>query len=171
MKIRTGFVSNSSSSSFVAVLSKDAYVDLVASLSPTARIVADVRWSGVRHKKLDGTETVVYSSMSGELGDSPLELSYGSNICIEFAKELLAVTTDPETTEQLRDIVETISQSMEVDGSGFARRLQRQIKGQLDEREAASTLRGMYYEGRKELEKALAELELTGKSVVVIMAF
>ena len=173
MKIRTGFVSNSSSSSFVAVLSKDTYVDLVSSLSPIARIMVGVRWSNIKHKKLDNMEVVLYSSMSGEQDDNPID-SYCPNRCIEFAKELIAVTTDQETAEQLRGIIETISESAEDDGSGLARRLQRQIQKrqkQQDEYEAMGVLRGMYYEGRHELEKALAELELDGKSVVVVLEF
>jgi undecaprenyl pyrophosphate synthase len=111
--------------------------------------------------------------MSGEQDDIPIA-SYYPNKCIEFAKELLAVMVDQETAEQLRSIIETISESAEDDGSGLARRLQRQIQKrqkQQDEHEAMGVLRGMYYEGREELEKALAELELEGKAVVVMLSF
>ena len=168
MKIRTGFVSNSSSSSFVAVLSKDTYVDLVSSLSPAARIVAGIRWSNVKHKKLDNIEVVSYSSMSGELGDDPV---YNSGQCTEFAKELLAITIDQEVAEQLRGIMETICEENEDDDGGFSRRQIKKRERQQDRQEAMSVLREMYYEAREELQMALAKAELDGKSIIVRMQF
>jgi hypothetical protein len=64
MKIRTGFVSNSSSSSFVAILRKDNFDKLVKNLSPIAR--AAEGYSSIKKRNLDGIQMVIYSHISSD---------------------------------------------------------------------------------------------------------
>jgi len=63
MKIRTGFVSNSSSSSFVAVVDKEAYEQMKSTLGPMALAVLEEL--GVGQTKAFGRDCVIYEVMHG----------------------------------------------------------------------------------------------------------
>lgn len=171
MKIRTGFVSNSSSSSFVAILTADTYAGLGSRLSPSARIVAGSRWSSITEQALNEVPMVVYSSMSGEQNDCPVD--YDRHQCVEFAQELLNVAVDEVCREQLQRIIETLSED-EDDVDSMARRLQRQIRTrerQQDVYEAQREIKDIYYTHRQELESVLESLEKEGKCLITSMNF
>jgi spore maturation protein CgeB len=167
MKIRTGFVSNSSSSSFVAVLTKETFDKFTASLSPIAQVVA--KWSDIDNKTLDGTSMVIYLSMSGNEDTCPLH-EYHSTECVEFAQQALAVVTaDYGSVELLQEAANLISEN-NADNTTRAWRAARSQKEQ-NMRDAVSNLREVYYNGRSELEKTFAALEKDGKCVIIRQDF
>ncbi len=63
MKIRSGFVSNSSSSSFMAVVEKDAFEQMKKTLSPMA--LAVLNEIGVNNTQAFGKDCIVYEVMHG----------------------------------------------------------------------------------------------------------
>jgi len=86
MKIRTGFVSNSSSSSFVAVLAKDDFNKLLETLTPVAKTV--ISYLQIENKKLNNTEMIVYSAIEGNASFDPLFERVDK---IEFLNKVLAL--------------------------------------------------------------------------------
>lgn len=62
MKIRTGFVSNSSSSSFCLVMTKEGYKEALSKCDAFVKHV--VKNISVKHTKIDGKEIVLASTFS-----------------------------------------------------------------------------------------------------------
>lgn len=86
MKIRSGFVSNSSSSSFLILLTKEAYDEVISGVDPLAQAVVEQL---SRKTKFLGTECVAYSRMSGNHDDFDWLVE---KECVKRAKELAGLT-------------------------------------------------------------------------------
>lgn len=65
MKIRTNFVSNSSSSSFVVIVTKEAHDRAVAAISDQHGVLKQI-FRGIKPLKKFGTEVMVISGRSNE---------------------------------------------------------------------------------------------------------
>jgi len=83
MKIRLGFVSNSSSSSFLAILSKEDYDKIVKSLGPVGQAVLEQ--THPQKKEFAGQECVLHYHITGNY--STFEYMDG-NAVIDRAHEL-----------------------------------------------------------------------------------
>ena len=59
MKIRLGFVTNSSSSSYVVIMKKDDYAELVNDLHPIFQRIAEMEIGNTSERKLGGEDVVV----------------------------------------------------------------------------------------------------------------
>lgn len=85
MKIRFGFVSNSSSSSFLAILPKEDYDKIVKSLGPVGQAILEK--VGTEKKKFAGKECVLHYHVTGNY--STFECMDGGAV-IDRAQELAA---------------------------------------------------------------------------------
>ena len=63
MKIRNGFVSNSSSSSFVIILTKDQYTELLKTIDDYQKKVLDAL--GHEEAKVCGQDAIIFQGMQG----------------------------------------------------------------------------------------------------------
>jgi hypothetical protein len=63
MKIRSGFVSNSSSSSFLAIIKKDDYEKILKDLGPLAQ--ATIEYTGASNKKFAGQDCILHYHITG----------------------------------------------------------------------------------------------------------
>ena len=70
MKTRNGFVSNSSSSSFVLIVKKEDYDDAIELIDDDNGNVKKMADATVEFKSIFGTEVAVYSEFSGMEGGS-----------------------------------------------------------------------------------------------------
>ena len=86
MKIRNGFVSNSSSSSFLILLTKEAYDEVISGVGPLTQAVVE-QLSG--KASFLGTECVSYNHTDGNYDD--FEWLHKSE-CVERAKEIAEET-------------------------------------------------------------------------------
>ena len=113
MKVRIGFVSNSSSSSFIAVISSAGYDALIGSLSVVERLIVD------KHCKkltLDGTDLYYYHKDSGEC------VEYDEAFIGEHKKKLLeAYKCEDERyalCEEFQDTIDTLQHKIRKLGKG-----------------------------------------------------
>ena len=86
MKIRNGFVSNSSSSSFVMLMSKDVYDGLLEDLNPLEQAIVDHFSSNTRFLE---TDCIVYQHTSGNYSNFEY---ISQEECIQKAKEISEAT-------------------------------------------------------------------------------
>ncbi len=85
MKIRTGFVSNSSSSSFVAVALKSVYDGYIKTEDPIIQAVAE---AVVGEETVLGHECVSYSTWCDRGGNDPWEYDWDGTAIVARAKEI-----------------------------------------------------------------------------------
>lgn len=78
MKIRSGFVSNSSSSSFVVLIDKDAYEKFYKDLDLISRLFLKDR---VREEKIIGNKFMLFDDACGHGGEGPYD--YNNSITVE----------------------------------------------------------------------------------------
>jgi hypothetical protein len=143
MKIRTGFVSNSSSSSFVAILRKDNFDKLVKNLSPIARAAQE--YLSVRKKKLDGVQMVIYSHTSSD--ETVLIESEDLEMFIDNALAFAVKNSEIET--QLSEISKQLHSIDDIDIEF------------VDE-----GVNELFDEGINELQSALSDLAEKGKCII-----
>lgn len=86
MKVRKGFVSNSSSSSFIVLITKEAYDEIIKDIDPFAQAVVE-QLSG--KTQFLGTECVSYNHTSGNYTDFEW---LSKDKCIKRAKEIAKET-------------------------------------------------------------------------------
>jgi hypothetical protein len=84
VKIRTGFVSNSSSSSFVLVVKKDAFDEWRSKSDPIIQAIADTI---MRKKSVLGHECMLYETCSGDYCFENVSISDIIEKAKEMAKE------------------------------------------------------------------------------------
>ncbi len=100
MKIRTGFVSNSSSSSFVALFPADKFEEMKAELSPVE--LATVEEVGFDKKTFNGIECVVFGYTSGNYSTVEyLDRKSISARAAEIAKERGVELSEDEDSEEV----------------------------------------------------------------------
>lgn len=84
MKIRVGFVSNSSSSSFILIIKKDAYNDWLLKADPLDRAIVDAT---MRKNKVLGIDCMVYKRASSD-GDGGSFENINIDKIVKKAKKL-----------------------------------------------------------------------------------
>ena len=109
MKIRNGFVSNSSSSSFTAFTTVEEYDKM--EFTPSERAVIDI--IGLGSHMLGDLSLVEFSYMSGERNDTEwIKMDDFAQKVIEYAKESTDLSLS-EYEEQYEIACETIEKSVE----------------------------------------------------------
>jgi hypothetical protein len=153
MKIRTGFVSNSSSSSFVAVLAKDDFNKLLETLTPVAKTV--ISYLQIENKKLNNTEMIVYSAIEGNASFDPLFERVDK---IEFLNKVLALAdNNSELFEKLQDAIKQFDTK------------QNKKPFRYDDAEVEAI--SIYEDGLIEFGNALLELEKNNKCITITEDF
>ena len=115
MKIRTGFVSNSSSSSFVAIANRDIYDKIHDGLSKPSQLIADMIF-----KKKEG---FVYGQiLSGNIGEYFIEDLEGKKEYEQLIQALKEDIDDIHDDEEIRGIITDEVYNFENEISSLLRR-------------------------------------------------
>jgi hypothetical protein len=113
MKIRNGFVSNSSSSSFVLIVKKGAYEEATKSLTEIEKVVADVFFG---ETSVLGEKCMVMENFNSH-GESSVSYTLEEESAIDYnelVRKIYPESAEPdseEMEEQLEEMQETVTET------------------------------------------------------------
>lgn len=107
MKIRTGFVSNSSSSSFVLIVTKDEYDKVYSREEPIGKAILE---AVMGKTKVLGNECVIYDNCSSDYWFDNIDRSKVVDRAFEIANgnPVISDPNAPSDPDELKDFLEEV---------------------------------------------------------------